>query len=344
MFPDDPSSADAAAARTAVTDLPGSVVRLIGRYYFGTAVAVALASMLIVGVLPSRLSGSWRIGLLSALAAYALGAGWAFRASRDRRHRLDVSLFVTGVGAMALVAAAATGFGDGLRSPTLGFCGLIVCMLCGVTSLRWGAALAAACVVDVLFLGWAEQAGLTATVPGGTPLFTAMVFHVLIVATGVAGGTLLSRVLDHYLRAASEREQRFRNLLAIAVDWYWEQDAQFRFTHVSANPAARPLVESVQRLGRRPWELGASGGLDEAAAAAHRADLEAHRPFTMTVRRPDAGGHERTLAISGEPKFDAGGAFCGYWGVGRDITDEVRSQRATAASESRYRQLFQRSP
>src|SRR5437667_12601367 len=30
---------------------------------------------------------------------------------------------------------------------------------------------------------------------------------------GVAGGTLLSRVLNHYLREADEREQRFRSLL-----------------------------------------------------------------------------------------------------------------------------------
>src|SRR5687767_10454738 len=104
MFPDDPSSADA-ATRTAATDLPGSVVRLIGRYYFGTAIAVALASMLIVAVLPSGLSVAWRIGLLVALLVYALGTAWAFRISRDRRHRLDISLFLAGVGAMALVAA-----------------------------------------------------------------------------------------------------------------------------------------------------------------------------------------------------------------------------------------------
>jgi PAS domain S-box-containing protein len=340
MFPDDLPSADAAATRAAATDLPGSVVRLIGRYYFGTAVAVALASMLIVGVLPSRLSGSWRIGLLSALAAYALGAAWAFRASRDRRHRLDISLFVTGVGAMALVAAAAIGFGDGLRSPTLGFCGLVVCMVCGVTSLRWGAALAAVCVVDVLFLGWAEQAGWTATVPQGMPLFTAMVYQVLIAASGVAGGTLLSRVLDHYLRAASEREQRFRHLLEIAVDWYWELDEDFRFTHVSVKPSSRPLIDAQEMLGRRPWELGADGTM----LPAHRADLEAHRPFALTATRRHADGAERSFSISGEPRFAAGGRFCGYWGVGRDITDEVHSQRAIAASESRYRQLFQRSP
>jgi PAS domain S-box-containing protein len=206
MFPDVPPAAD--AAPPPARDLPGSVVRLIGRYYFGTAVCVALASMPIVAMLPGRIDTTWRIGLLVALAAYAAFASWAFRASRHERHRLQRSLFATGVGTMLLVAAFAFGLGDGLRNPTLGFMGLVVCMVGGVTSLRWGAGLALVCVADVALLGWAEHRGWTASVPGGTPWATAIVYQLLIIASGVAGGTLLSRVLAHYLRAASEREQR----------------------------------------------------------------------------------------------------------------------------------------
>ena len=52
----------------------------------------------------------------------------------------------------------------------------------------------------------------------------------------------------------------------------------------------------------------------------------------------------RHLALSGEPKFDAAGVFAGYWGVGRDVTAQVRAQQAMSTSEMRYRTLFTRSP
>ena len=46
--------------------------------------------------------------------------------------------------------------------------------------------------------------------------------------TGLAGGMLVSRVVSGYVRAAEEREQRFRGLLTIAADAYWEIDDQYR--------------------------------------------------------------------------------------------------------------------
>jgi len=339
----DESHAAAAATRLAAT-VPGAVVHLIGRYYFGTACSAALVSALLLALLPVGPALAWRGGLIAALLVYAAACTWAFLASRAQRRRLDVSLFLAGLGAMALVAGAALAFHDGVRSPTLGFCGLVVCMLCGVTNLRWGAALAALCIGQMLALGWAEHIGWTVAPADGTPLAITLAFQCLIIASGLAGGALLAQVLAHYLAAAAERETRFRNLLDLAVDWYWEQDAQFRFTHVSANPATGSLIDNVQRLGHTPWEI-AESGIDEATMAAHRAELEAHRPFAgLIAHRRDAQGREHTLSISGEPKFDAQGRFRGYWGVGRDVSDEKRAQRATAASESRYRQLFQRSP
>ena len=59
---------------------------------------------------------------------------------------------------------------------------------------------------------------------------------------------------------------------------------------------------------------------------------------------PTRQGQPRFFSASGKPRFDAGGAFRGYWGVGRDITAEVRAQHAVQASETRYRELFDRSP
>ena len=142
------------------------------------------------------------------------------------------ALFLAGLGVTALVLVASLAFHDGLRSPTLGFCGLVVCLLCGVKGLRWGAALALICIGEFGALAWAEATGSIARAPHGMPLAFAFASQCLLIAGGLAGGMLLTRVLDRYLAAAAEREMRFRKLLDLAVDWYWEQDEQFRFTHV----------------------------------------------------------------------------------------------------------------
>ncbi|MGL1442072.1 PAS domain S-box protein, partial [Vibrio parahaemolyticus] len=47
---------------------------------------------------------------------------------------------------------------------------------------------------------------------------------------------------------------------------------------------------------------------------------------------------------SGEPRFDAHGNFRGFWGVGRDVTHEVTAEQTAHANETRYRELFRRSP
>ncbi len=74
-----------------------------------------------------------------------------------------------------------------------------------------------------------------------------------------------------------------------------------------------------------PWEV-AEIGMGEAEFDAHRADLEAHRPFAgMLVRRRDAQGRARVHSVSGEPRFTADGIFDGYWGVARDVSEEMRA-------------------
>jgi len=336
----------AAAPQTRQPDaeLPGSVVRLIGRYYFGTAGSAALLTAAAIVLLDIGPALHWRPWLVSGLVAYAAGCAWAFRAGLHDRQRMNLALFVAGAGAMLLTTLGSLAFHDGVRSAMLGFGGLLVCMVGGVAGLRAGLALAAVCLVQLGVLGWAETAGHTAAPAGVTPLPMVLLLHALVIATGVAGGSLLARVLDHYLAAAAQRDERFRALMRIAVDWYWEQDENFRFTYVSDHPESGSLIDSKKRIGRTPWELSGLGMGDDELLE-HRADLEAHRPFSgKLAKRVDEQGRVRLVSISGEPKFDAQGVFRGYWGVGRDVTREVQAQQAVAASEARYRQLFQRSP
>ncbi len=123
--------------------------------------------------------------------------------------------------------------------------------------------------------------------------------------------------------AVRESEARFRSLCALSSDVFWEQDAQFRFTEVS--DASGVFDASI--IGQTRWEQPISN-LSEEDWAAHRAALEAHQPFRdLELCRVDRKGREIWYSVSGEPMFDAAGAFTGYRGVGRDITTRKLDER-----------------
>jgi len=125
----------------------------------------------------------------------------------------------------------------------------------------------------------------------------------------------------------AESERRHAMMAELAADWYWQTDAEHRI--VDLGPVARALVGARvdQVLGRPRWEAFADGASD-AEWAAHRADLEAQRPFRgfeFSVRQ--AGHALRWVSISGVPRLDARQRFIGYHGVGRDVTLKKRAER-----------------
>ena len=82
------------------------------------------------------------------------------------------------------------------------------------------------------------------------------------------------------------------------------------------------------------------------------ADLEARQPFRdVPLRCTTGSGHLAHLVVSGEPRFDARGAFVGYWGVARDVTEHElargelhASQDAVRRSEALLKHLVATSP
>src|SRR5690349_22710312 len=65
----------------------------------------------------------------------------------------------------------------------------------------------------------------------------------------------------------------------LSSDWYWEQDAEFRFTtFTGGDRAAKWGDDQDEQVGKRRWELAGITPLG-AYWEAHRALLEAHQPF-----------------------------------------------------------------
>ena len=94
-------------------------------------------------------------------------------------------------------------------------------------------------------------------------------------AIGTQIGQFLSRAEAE--RAVRESEARFRALTNLSSDWYWELDAEYRFTRLEGRNVAGGDPGLQQRLiGQPRWDTGleVEGGWD-----AHRAVLDARQPF-----------------------------------------------------------------
>jgi len=121
-------------------------------------------------------------------------------------------------------------------------------------------------------------------------------------------------------------EERFRSLSALSSDWYWEQDAEFRFVRIDGNGLSSAKLASDAAIGHTRWESGAMG-VGPAQWAAHKAQLLAHETFhDFEMQRILKDGTYMWASISGAPIFDADGVFCGYRGTGRDISARKQAE------------------
>ena len=137
------------------------------------------------------------------------------------------------------------------------------------------------------------------------------------------------------------QESRLRDFAAAGSDWFWEMDADLRFSYFSDQFEAVTGVKPEQLLGKTREETGIPN-ISTEAWQEHLETLrnhEAFRDFTHPRDRPD--GSRVWLSISGKPAYTDDGRFIGFRGTGSDITNLHRAQQelveAKEAAEQGYR-------
>jgi PAS domain S-box-containing protein len=139
--------------------------------------------------------------------------------------------------------------------------------------------------------------------------------------------------------ALSKSELRFRSLTELSSDMYWEQDDQYRFISSSGSGPDWIVKGRREAAGKRRWDFDYLN-MTEADWAAHIALLDARKPFhDLELCRLDESGRKVWISVSGEPVFDASGAFNGYRGVGKDITERKRAAQLGALEHAVNRSL-----
>ncbi len=132
------------------------------------------------------------------------------------------------------------------------------------------------------------------------------------------------------------RKQQFRDFAEASGDWFWETDAEHRFTWFSDRVEEITGVPVAFHIGKSRLELAADQ-TEQEKWHAHLEILEARRSFRdFRFLRKGHDGRLQHLTSSGVPVFDAEGNFKGYRGTGTDISAEVKAKEMAAGAQERF--------
>ncbi|MHA1524901.1 MAG: protoglobin domain-containing protein, partial [Alphaproteobacteria bacterium] len=128
------------------------------------------------------------------------------------------------------------------------------------------------------------------------------------------------------LETMTQQERRFNDFAESASDWFWEMDADLRFSYLSERYTKATGVDPAILFGKTREETGIPN-VDPAHWRQHLSDLHAHRAFSnFNHPRTRPNGEVVWISISGRPHFDEHGNFGGYRGAGKDVTGQVHRE------------------
>ena len=138
--------------------------------------------------------------------------------------------------------------------------------------------------------------------------------------------------------------QALRDFAELAGDWFWEQDAELRFTSFFGVSTEMLHRKQSEFLGKRRWDMPIHG-ITQEQLEQHIATCERREPFRNFVYEVVGdGGEPQYYSVSGTPVFNASGEFVGYHGIGRNVTEMRLAEAAIKESEGKLSQIVYGNP
>ena len=299
-------------------------------------------AMLVGGVLIATEHARQPMALPIAAAYGLVGLGglslrWAPPAWRERWSVRALLLLVAVAIVIAAFGAALRGYG--LAAPSMILVPVLVFAIAALLGARAGGGMA---LLALAAIGLAQV--LADLVPPVVPWASlAAAMGVALTVAVAAGGALHARIREA-VHSAERREQRFRRLLGLAADVYWEVDEDLCIVTVGRHDQDWRALGAARAAGRR-FDTLPGLALDPAVHQRLEADIAARRAFRdlpLVWRHSD--GVQRSYLLSGEPRLGPGERFRGYWGVARDVTALEATRSALADSRTRFEALFRHAP
>jgi len=123
-----------------------------------------------------------------------------------------------------------------------------------------------------------------------------------------------------------KNKERFRTMAEQSSDWIWESDIAHKFTYISEGLSKSIGIPRDKFLGRKRGAL-TGVGVSKESLNNHLDDLRRHLPFrNFEYGIETDSGAMVYLSSSGAPQFSDDGAFEGYIGTGRNVTQLKLSQ------------------
>ena len=131
-------------------------------------------------------------------------------------------------------------------------------------------------------------------------------------------------------------EQLLYDFIETSADWFWESDADHRFKSISGDDIGIAKFVDETEFGKTRFELRGPDDNSSAKWSAHKADLDARRPFKdFQYASRGEDGAISYIRSSGKPIFTENGEFVGYRGTANNVTDFVESEERARIAQQR---------
>jgi diguanylate cyclase (GGDEF)-like protein/PAS domain S-box-containing protein len=164
-------------------------------------------------------------------------------------------------------------------------------------------------------------------------------------------GGFVTTYLDITSRTRAEAalrasEVRFRDFANAASDWFFETDAEHRFTYFSDRLREITGLEPNGPIGKTREEMAGEDVFKSPEKwQLHRETLAQRKPFRdfdYPLRNGD--GELRHIRVNGIPFFGADGRFAGYRGTANNVTEVKAAELKLRENEARLHAILNASP